>query len=210
MAPHRLLLRARHRAALFAVFEASQRSARCGRRASRQTLHPGMQVRTLPPQPACREIPADTRDMKPGIDFENLLQFVAAFLIGFAITVFIHSLKRDSRLPECPPGCPEPALHCPAETGEGPGSGSGEGASLRLPVLPLMGPLAQGVSARAGQRSRQTSFASPHGVCHSRCCSRPSRSTPLAALSLLARVLRFRRGGERNAPNTFTRRKSLS
>lgn len=167
MALYRLHLLARHRAALFAVFQASQRSARCGRRASRQTLHPEMQVRTLPPQPACREIPADTRHMKPAIDFKDLLQFVAAFLIGFAITFFIHSLKRDSRPPECPPGCPEPALHCPPATGEDPGDGSGEGASLRLPLLPLMGPLAHGVSARAGQRERQTSFASPHGVCHS-------------------------------------------
>ena len=169
-----------------------------------------MQVRVLPPQPACGEIPADSPDMKPGIDFENLLQFVAAFLIGFSITVFVHSLKRDSRLPECPPGCPEPALHCPIEKGVGPGVGSGEGASLRLPLLPLMGPLACGVSARDGQPERQTCSASPSASVIPRCSSRPSRSTAAPALSLPASVLRFRQGGERNAPNTFTRRISLS
>ena len=91
---------------------------------------------------------------------------------------------------------------------EGPVDGSPDRAPLRPLVLPLMGSLACGVSARAGQRSRQTSSASPQGVCHSRCCSRPSRSTTAAALSLLGSVLRFRRVGERNAPNTFNRRKT--
>ena len=89
--------------------------------------------------------------------------------------------------------------------------GSIDGAPLRPLVLPLMGPLAFGVSTRAGQRSRQISSASPQGVCHSRCCSRPSRCTPEAALSLLSVFSAFSpAGGERKAPNTFHRRKTLS
>ena len=93
---------------------------------------------------------------------------------------------------------------------EGPVDGSGEGAPLRPLVLPLMGPLACGVSARAGQRSRQTSSASPSASVIPRCCSRPSRSTTAAALSLLRVFSGSGAGGERNAPNTFNRRKTLS
>ena len=89
--------------------------------------------------------------------------------------------------------------------------GSLDGAPLRPLVLPLMGPLAFGVSTRAGQRSRQTSSASPAASVIPRCCSRPSPSTTLAALSLLSVFSAFSpAGGERKAPNTFNRRKTLS
>ena len=93
---------------------------------------------------------------------------------------------------------------------EGPGDGSFDGAPLRPLVLPLMGPLACGVSARAGQRSCQTSSASPS-----------ASVIPAAVPGLLAPPPRPRfpscacspvppSGGERNAPNTFNRRKTLS
>ena len=57
-------------------------------------------------------------------------------------------------------------------------------ASLDHEVAALMGPLAFGASARAGQRVRQSSFASPSASVMPCCCSRPSRSITLAALSL--------------------------
>ena len=95
-------------------------------------------------------------------------------------------------------------------TCEGPGDGCCDSAPLRPTVAPVMGPLAFGASARAGQRERQTSFASPSASVIPRCCSRPSRSTPEAALSLLSVFSGSARGGERNAPNTFHRRKTSS
>ena len=61
-----------------------------------------------------------------------------------------------------------------------------DGAPLLLRVAALMSPLAFGGSARAGQRSCQSSSASPSASVMHRCCSRPSRSTALAALSLLS------------------------
>ena len=94
---------------------------------------------------------------------------------------------------------------------EGPDDGSLDSAPLRPLVAPVMGPLAFGASARAGQRSRQTSSASPSASVIPRCCSRPSPCTTTAALSLLSVFYAFSpAGGERKAPNTFNRRKTLS
>ena len=68
----------------------------------------------------------------------------------------------------------------------GPVDGYGDRAPLRPLVAPVMGSLAFGASARAGQRSRQTSCASPSASVIPCCCSRPSPFTPEAELSLLS------------------------
>jgi len=93
---------------------------------------------------------------------------------------------------------------------EGPGDGSFDGAPLRLLVLPLMGPLACGVSARPGQRSCQTSSASPLASVM------PDAVPVLLAPPPWPRFPSWQvfsgsaASGERNAPNTFNRRKTLS
>lgn len=68
----------------------------------------------------------------------------------------------------------------------GPVDVSGDCAPLRSLVAPVMVALAFGASARAGQRSGQTSSASPSAPVIPCCCSRPSPFTPEAALSLLS------------------------
>ena len=93
---------------------------------------------------------------------------------------------------------------------EGPGDGYLDNAPLRPLVLPLMGPLAFGASARAGQPERQTSSASPSASVIPAAVPGllpppPRRRFPSCPCSPVPPV-----EGERNAPNTFNRRKSLS
>ena len=84
-------------------------------------------------------------------------------------------------------------------------------SSLRPLVALFMGPLAFGGSSRTGQRERQISSASPAAFVIPVAVPGLSPFTAEAALVPLSVFYAFSpAGGERKAPNTFNRRKTLS